>query len=97
MAANTVHRHRAAGDIVFVGAVILAGIIILHIILVLLDANGANDIVSTDADWAGWLATWFKNLFNPHDAKLAVVLNYGIAAAFYLAIGAFLRRVLNDL
>ncbi|NUP51686.1 MAG: hypothetical protein HOW97_30875 [Catenulispora sp.] len=87
---------RAAGDLVFVAAVIIAIILVLHIIFVLLDANGGNDIVRTDSDWAGWLATWFENLFTPNNPKLNVFLNYGLATLVYLAIGGVLRRVLND-
>ncbi|MFL6113731.1 MAG: hypothetical protein ACJ786_20580 [Catenulispora sp.] len=89
-------RRRAAGDLVFLAAVIIAIILILHIIFVLLDANPNNDIVRTDADWAGWLATWFKDLFTPSNPKLNVFLNYGLATLVFLAIGGILRRVLND-
>ena len=89
-------RRRAAGDLVFLAAVIIAIILILHIIFVLLDANPGNDIVRTDADWAGWLATWFKDLFTPSNPKLNVFLNYGLATLVFLAIGGVLRRVLND-
>ncbi|GAA1979868.1 hypothetical protein [Catenulispora subtropica] len=87
---------RAAGDLVFLAAVIIAIILALHIVFVLLDANGGNDIVRTDADWAGWLATWFKDLFTPDNPKLNVFLNYGLAILVYLAVGGVLRRVLND-
>jgi len=80
----------SAGRILQLVAVILAFIIILHIIFVLLGANAGNSIVSTDANWAGWLATWFKNLFTPSNYKLSVVLNYGLAAIFYLVIGRIL-------
>jgi hypothetical protein len=91
-----VRSRRAAGDLIFVAAVIIAIILILHIIFFCLDANAGNDIVRTDADWAGWLATWFKDLFTPDSPKLNVFLNYGLATLFYLAVGAVLRRVLND-
>ncbi|MBW8805607.1 MAG: hypothetical protein JF587_17415 [Catenulisporales bacterium] len=91
-----VARRRAAGDLVFLAAAVIAIILILHIIFVLLDANPNNDIVRTDADWAGWLATWFKDLFTPSNPKLNVFLNYGLATLVYLAIGGILRRVLND-
>ncbi|WP_194891910.1 hypothetical protein [Catenulispora pinisilvae] len=91
------YHRRAPGDLVFLATVILAVIIVAHIVFVLLNANGGNDIVSTDGDWASWLATWFLNLFTPSSHDLNVVLNYGIAALFYLVVGAILRRVINDL
>ena len=87
---------RAAGDLVFVAAVIIAIILVGHIVFVILGANPGNDIVSTDADWAGWLATWFKDLFTPNSPKLNVFLNYGLATLVFLAVGGILRRILND-
>lgn len=91
------YHRRAPGDFIFLAAVVIAIIIIAHIIFVLLNANAGNDIVDTDGDWASWFATWFLNLFTPDSPKLNAVLNYGTAAIFYLAVGAILRRVVNDL
>jgi hypothetical protein len=90
-------RGRAPGDIIFLVALIIAIILIAHIVFVLLNANPGNDIVHTDANWAGWLATWFLDLFTPHSHKLNIFLNYGIATIFYLVVGGILRRVVNDL
>ena len=78
------------GRILQLITVVIAFIIILHIIFVLLNANGGNTIVSTDATWAGDLAAWFKNLFTPANYKLGVVLNYGLAAIVWLFIGRLL-------
>jgi hypothetical protein len=89
-------RKRAAGDLVFVAAIIIAIILIGHIIFVLLGANPGNDIVRTDADWASWFATWFLDLFRPNSPKMNVFLNYGLATLVYLGVGSILRRVLND-
>ena len=91
------YKKRAPGDLVFLAAVIIAVIIIAHIVFVLLNANAGNDIVARDADWATWFATWFLNLFTPRSHDLNVVLNYGIAALFYLLIGGIARRLINDL
>jgi hypothetical protein len=90
-------RWRSPGDLVFLVALIIAIILIAHIIFVLLDANGGNDIVHTDANWAAWFATWFLDLFTPKSHKLNIFLNYGTATLFYLIVGGILRRVLNDL
>ena len=90
-------RRRAPGDLVFLAAVVIAVIIVAHIVFVLLNANGGNDIVSTDNDWATWFSTWFLNLFTPSSHNLNVVLNYGLAAVCYLLVGGILRRLINDL
>jgi hypothetical protein len=90
-------RSRAPADLVFLAFLILALILVLHIIFVWLDANPGNDIVSTDANWAHWLATWFLDLFTPASIKLRTFLNYGLAALFYLVVGGILSRVMKDL
>lgn len=87
----------SAGRILQLAAIVVAAIIILHIIFVLIGANAGNSIVSTDADWAGTLATWFKDLFTPANYKLAVTLDYGIAAVFYLMVGRLLGYGMNRL
>jgi len=91
------YHRRAPGDLVFLATAIIAIIIIGHIVFVLLNANGGNDIVSTDGNWAAWFATWFLNLFTPSSHDLNVVLNYGLAAVCYLLLGGILRRLINDL
>ena len=87
---------RAVGDIVFMAAIVIAIILVGHIVLVLLGANPDNDIVRTDADWAAWFATWFLDLFTPHDHDWNITLNYGTAALAYLFVGGVLRRALNE-
>jgi hypothetical protein len=70
-------------------------ILVAHIVFFALGANPANDIVRTVADWAGWLATWFDDLFQPANEKLEVFLNFGIAAVFFLIVGEILRRAVD--
>ncbi len=85
----------SAGRIVELAAIVIAAINVLHIIFVLVSANGGNAIVSTDTDWASTLAAWFRDLFTPSNAKLAVVVNYGLAALFYLAVGRIVAALVN--
>jgi hypothetical protein len=88
-------RKRTAGEIVFLAALVIALILVAHIVFFALGANPANDIVRTVADWAGWLATWFDDLFQPANEKLEVFLNFGIAAVFFLIVGEILRRAVD--
>lgn len=85
----------SAGRAIMLAAFVIAAIIVLHIIFVLVGANGGNSIVSTDADWASTLAAWFRDLFTPSNYKLAVVINYGLAALFYLAVGRIIATLVN--
>jgi hypothetical protein len=50
------------------------------------------DLIS---DAAGTLAWFFRDLFNQDDPKLEVVVNYGLAAAVYLALGRVIARGLG--
>jgi hypothetical protein len=74
---------------------LIALILVLHIILVLIGANSANTIVSTDADWARHLAAWFDGLFTTSSAKWNTVLDYGLATVVYLTIGRLLTGLVG--
>jgi hypothetical protein len=76
---------------------VIALILILHIVFVLVGANGGNGLVGGLADLAGMFAWGFKNLFANANDKLATFLNYGLAALVYLGIGAVLHRLFRNL
>ncbi|MFD6322700.1 hypothetical protein ACFWOL_07420 [Streptomyces sp. NPDC058442] len=77
----------SAGTVVAVIADIMAVILGLWILMYLLDANRANDLVRFVHDAASWLAGWSRDLFT-FDAEWArVVAGYGLAAVVYLFIG----------
>ena len=77
----------SAGVAVQVVADILAAIIGLWILLYILDANPGNDLVVVVKDAAHWLAGWSYDLFSLSPDWLQVLVNYGIAAVVYLAVG----------
>lgn len=85
-----------AGVALQVIADIVAAIIGLWILLYVLDANPGNDLVVVVQDAARWLAGWSYDLFTIDTDWVRVLVNYGIAAVVYLAIGhglaARLRR-----
>ena len=76
-----------AAMIVMVVADILAAILGLWILMYLLDANRANDLVQFIHDAALWLAGWSHDLFTFDDAWARVVAGYGLAALVYLFVG----------
>jgi hypothetical protein len=88
MAATTAtRRHGAVGALIMAAVSIIAIILVLHIIFVLIGTNPGNSIVSTDANWAGHLAAWFKGMFTTSSAKWNTVLDYGLATIVYLVVG----------
>jgi uncharacterized membrane protein len=70
-------------------------IIVIGIVLVLLKANLTNSIVSTVHGWARSLAGPFDGIFSLHNARIAIAVNWGIAAAVYLLVGGLIARLLG--
>jgi hypothetical protein len=66
---------------------IAAGVLGLWIVLYLLDANQANGFVDFVHGAADWLSGWAQDIFTMDTEGLRVVLNYGLPAVVYLAIG----------
>ena len=85
-----------AGVVRWVG-VIFALILAVHVVLTVGRANPANGITSFFASWADPLALGFKNLFTPSDEKLRVLIDYGIAALFWLVVSAIVVRLVRRL
>lgn len=84
-------RHRStsgsAAAIIIVVADVMAFILGLWILMYLLDANRANDLVDFVQGAARWLAGWSYDLFTFNEAWARVVCGYGLAAVVYLFIG----------
>ncbi|UQS21360.1 hypothetical protein L1857_00185 [Amycolatopsis thermalba] len=85
-----------AGIVRWVG-LIFALILVLHVIFVVGGANPDNGIVSFVRDWSDGLALGFKDLFEPTDEKLRVLVNYGIAALFWLVVSSIVTRIVRRL
>jgi len=76
-------------------AVVLAAILVVHIVLTMGNANPDNSITKWIADLARPLALGFKDLFSPSDPKAAVLVNFGLAAIFWLVVGAALAWIIR--
>src|SRR5437588_5523676 len=75
-------------------ASIIALIIIAAIVLFVVGANPSNGIVKAIHDAGAWLVGPFKNLFSIHNAKVAMAVNWGLAALVYLVVGHFIASLL---
>ncbi|WP_328317217.1 hypothetical protein [Streptomyces sp. NBC_00388] len=76
-----------AANVIMVIADVMAFILGLWILMYLLDANRANDLVTFVHHTADWLAGWSRDLFTFDEAWARVVAGYGLAAVVYLFIG----------
>ncbi len=84
----------AAARLVTMIAAAVAGVIVIGILLVLLEANRSNEVVAIVLDAAKWLVGPFKGLFSLDSAKLQTLVNWGLAAAVYLLVGRLIARLL---
>jgi hypothetical protein len=73
--------------LIALAADIAAAILVLWIVMVLLDANRANDLVAFIQDAARWLASWSHDIFTMETEWLRTVLNFGLPAVVYLFVG----------
>src|SRR5437588_3225859 len=81
-----------SGVVRWVGT-IFALLLTAHVVLTIGGANPTNGITQFVASWADALTLGFRDLFTPDDAKLRVLVNYGLAALFWLIISAIIARV----
>ena len=72
---------------------VIAAIIVLAIVLIVLDANASNTIVSHIREWADTLTTPFHGIFHLHSARGTTALNWGIALIVYMFVGSLLARL----
>ncbi|MFC5212314.1 hypothetical protein [Streptomyces coerulescens] len=72
-----------------------AGLLGLWIVLYLLDANQGNAFVEFVHGAADFLSGWARDIFTMDTEGLRVVLNYGLPAVLYLALGHGIAARLN--
>lgn len=88
---------RWAVTVVNVVAAVFAIVLALHIVFVIFSANPHNPLVTFVSHWADGLVVFFRDLFTPADHRVAVLVNAGLAAIFWLIVGriaaGLLRRI----
>ncbi|WBB58114.1 hypothetical protein O7599_20945 [Streptomyces sp. WMMC500] len=90
------NRSRPSAAAVVAAIADLAAILIgLWILLYILDANRSNDFVDFVHDVASWLAGWSRDMFTVDPDWWQVMLNYGLAAVVYLAVGHAASRAVR--
>ncbi|HVK20901.1 MAG TPA: hypothetical protein VM677_06025 [Actinokineospora sp.] len=68
---------------------------ILYILLIIFGANAANGFFRFIQSLAEPLALFFPGLFPIANATLAVVVNYGLAAVFWVVVTGLVARALH--
>ena len=93
-------RRRATGVLATVVSAVTTVIVLIlavHIVFVAFEANTGNDLVRWFGDRATDLSWQFRDVFQPDDPKVAVAVNYGLAALVYLVAGRVLVGLIRRL
>lgn len=83
-----------AGIVRWIG-LIFAVLLVLHVVLVIGEANPDNGITTFVKSWADFVALGFQDLFSPGDRKVRVLVNYGTAALFWLVVSSILASIIR--
>ncbi|SRR6266496_2451464 len=97
---STLTRSNVVGVVATVvrwAGLVFAVVLVVHVLLTVGNANPDNGITEFFAWAADPLALAFKSLFVPDNAHLRVLVNYGLAALFWLIISAVLSRLIRRL
>jgi hypothetical protein len=87
-------RYSIARVITGIGA-LFALIEVVYILMLLFGANQANAFFVFIRSIADPLALFFPGLFNPGNYDVAIILNYGLAAVFWLVVTGILARIVR--
>ena len=84
---------RALARAISIVVTVVVLLIVAGILLIVLEANPDNGIVSFVTDVAETLVGPFERLFTLDDRKTEVAVNWGIAAVVYLVVGRVLAAI----
>jgi hypothetical protein len=86
-------------DLVRWAGLLFAVVLVIHVVLTVGEANPANGIARFIRTIADAVSLGFKDLFNKpaDDPKLRVLLNYGLAALFWLIVSTVIARLIRRL
>ncbi|WP_436493256.1 hypothetical protein [Actinokineospora sp. HUAS TT18] len=87
-------RSTPARIVAGIGA-LFALIEVVYILLIIFGANAANAFFRFIASLAEPLALFFPGLFPIANPTLAVIVNYGLAAVFWLVVTGLVARALR--
>src|SRR3954468_5770579 len=73
---------------------VIAGLIVIHAVFVLFEANPANLLVQFTAGVRDTFAWFTQDLFAPSDPKIAEAINDGLAALIWVVVGSLVSKLL---
>jgi hypothetical protein len=88
-------RAYGAASVVMTITLIIVTFLVLGILLVLVNANEHNTLVNFVLDVGGFFAKPFNHLIPQDNRKQDYLVNWGIAAIVYFAVGVIIARIIR--
>lgn len=95
MAVGTRRGVGAVATVLKIVGLAIVTVLVAYIVLTFLDANQANTFATVVRGLAEFFSLGLSNLFLPADPKLAIALNYGLAALIWLVITLVVVRLIR--
>lgn len=92
---NQTRAVRMVCTIITVICGLFAAVLATHIVMILGEANPTNGVAAFVRGWAGGVSLGLDGLFTPDSLKTQVVLNSGLAALAWLALGAVVTMLIR--
>ncbi|WP_330179816.1 hypothetical protein OHB26_25705 [Nocardia sp. NBC_01503] len=89
------YRESAAARLITGIGALFAVVEVVYILLLTLGADQSNRFFTFIKGWAEPLALFFPGLFHTGNGNLDIVLNYGLAAVFWLFVTGLIARVVS--
>jgi hypothetical protein len=88
-------RVNIIANMIHVVTALIALVFVLHIVFSLFGANQNSGTVAFVYGAAKIFVFGFGDVFTPSDAKIGLIVNYGLAAIVYLVVGRLIYRTLR--
>lgn len=88
-------RINVLANVIYVATGLITTVFVLHIVFTLFGANASSGFVSFVYQTSKVFVLGFGDVFQPGDATIGLVLNYGLAALVYWVVGRLIARALK--
>ncbi|RJL33149.1 hypothetical protein [Bailinhaonella thermotolerans] len=82
---------------ILIVARLAAAVLVVHVLFVVFSANRANRLVQVVGDLANSISLGLDDLFVLTDARIGVLVNFGLAALVWLVAGSILAGLVRRL
>jgi hypothetical protein len=93
---GTTHSRGTAAGVVNLIGTVLALILAAHIVFVLFHADPANLVVRWVGHAASVTGLWFVHLIDTGNVAFSTLLNFGLAAVFWLFVTGLIAHLLRS-